>query len=374
MITLIIAAYNEEKYLNRTLRSLESQEDKNFDIILVDNASVDKTLEIMSQYAKDSVLTVTIISESKIGKLNALKTAIQYAKNNTSEILAFSDADALFSKTWSKKVNKSIQNNPDKDFGFSNEIFNKQELKNFPNFISAMDQFTKWRDLMRTKVGGYMIMNNCWVKTKSFDQAGGFDDSWTQSEDTLLTLKLISHGYKGVYFKAPVIVSSRRLLDKNNMGKWCLEESYREFVNIGNGSTWKPIRELSHTKHQDISRSLLNNTVNIKSMRIMRRLLILSFFEKNTDNEIRGNLKKFFRNTIIESDINMWLNGLSFLEQKFSHLPEIKERYEAFNQYLKEEQPDIIEKGGKIIRLLFETKIISNNNSQIKDHFFPNYE
>ncbi len=52
MISVIIAAYNVENYIERCVRSVLGQENQDFEIILVDDGSVDKTAEICDTFAK----------------------------------------------------------------------------------------------------------------------------------------------------------------------------------------------------------------------------------------------------------------------------------------------------------------------------------
>ena len=50
MISIIIPAYNAEKYIKETLDSIIAQDYKDFEIILVDDGSTDNTASIMQDY------------------------------------------------------------------------------------------------------------------------------------------------------------------------------------------------------------------------------------------------------------------------------------------------------------------------------------
>ena len=47
LLTIVIPVYNVEKYLNRCLESILIQEWKNYDIILVDDGSTDRSPQII---------------------------------------------------------------------------------------------------------------------------------------------------------------------------------------------------------------------------------------------------------------------------------------------------------------------------------------
>ena len=90
-ISIIIPTLNEEKFLPKLLDSLAGQQDKDFEVIVVDGASGDKTVEVAQSYIK-KVPHLTIIQAEKPG--------VSYQKNlgasrATGEWLLFVDADVI---------------------------------------------------------------------------------------------------------------------------------------------------------------------------------------------------------------------------------------------------------------------------------------
>ena len=51
-ISLIVPVYNVEKYLNRCVDSILSQDFTDFEILLIDDGSMDKSGKICDEYAK----------------------------------------------------------------------------------------------------------------------------------------------------------------------------------------------------------------------------------------------------------------------------------------------------------------------------------
>ena len=62
-VTVTIPVYNGEKYIGKTLDSLISQSYDNYEIIVVDNASSDKTAELVQKYSQVKL----IINDTNIG-------------------------------------------------------------------------------------------------------------------------------------------------------------------------------------------------------------------------------------------------------------------------------------------------------------------
>ena len=62
-VSVIISAYNAEKYLSQTLESVLNQTYSNLEIIVVNDGSTDNTLAVANQYIDSGV---KIISQVKI--------------------------------------------------------------------------------------------------------------------------------------------------------------------------------------------------------------------------------------------------------------------------------------------------------------------
>ena len=92
-ISVIIPAYNAEKYLTETLDSVVSQtmSDSDYEIIIVNDGSSDHTADILQQYKK-SHSNITIINQENGGPASARNTGLSAAKG---EYIYFFDADDL---------------------------------------------------------------------------------------------------------------------------------------------------------------------------------------------------------------------------------------------------------------------------------------
>lgn len=90
MLTVIVTAYNEEKYIFECLKSLENQTFKGFEVILVNDGSTDRTLEICETFQKQSDLKLKIITQENRGVAEARNNALKYI--NT-KYLKFLDGD-----------------------------------------------------------------------------------------------------------------------------------------------------------------------------------------------------------------------------------------------------------------------------------------
>lgn len=90
LVSVIIIAYNIEQYIEKCLDSVLNQTYTNLEIMVVDDASTDKTRQICDEYVgKDSRVKVIHLSKNE-GAANARNLAIE---NTNGEYLTFIDGD-----------------------------------------------------------------------------------------------------------------------------------------------------------------------------------------------------------------------------------------------------------------------------------------
>ena len=95
-ISVIIPAYNEEKYIEECIQSILLQSVHPDEIIVVDNNSTDSTRAILKRYQQ-----VRVVSEPKQGMIYARNAGFEAA---TSTIIARCDADTHVPKNWVKRI------------------------------------------------------------------------------------------------------------------------------------------------------------------------------------------------------------------------------------------------------------------------------
>lgn len=94
-ISVIIPAYNAEKFILECLESVESQTYKNTEVIVVDDGSVDGTYNVVSEYAKAHE-NVVLVHQENGGVCAARNKGLDLA---TGEYVTFVDADDYLVKT-----------------------------------------------------------------------------------------------------------------------------------------------------------------------------------------------------------------------------------------------------------------------------------
>ncbi len=104
-ISLVIPAYNEEKYIGVCLDYvMKNAKGRFYEIIVVDNNSTDRTKEIAAGYPG-----VKVVSELKKGVTKARQRGVEEA---TGDLIAFIDADTQMRPEWVDVILKEFGKNP----------------------------------------------------------------------------------------------------------------------------------------------------------------------------------------------------------------------------------------------------------------------
>ncbi|BAZ13311.1 family 2 glycosyl transferase [Calothrix sp. NIES-4071] len=115
--SIIIPVYNAEKYIADTVQSALNQTYKNFEILIIDDASPDRSIEICQQFTDPRI---KIIRQQNRGLAGARNTGIRNAQG---EYLAFLDADDLWLPEKLEKHVEHLENAPNVGVSFSRSAF-----------------------------------------------------------------------------------------------------------------------------------------------------------------------------------------------------------------------------------------------------------
>lgn len=203
LVSIVIPAFNEEKYIENTLFSLLESEQKtniDYEVILVDNNSTDKTVKLAQKFKRG--MNLRIIKEEKQGRGPARARGCREAKG---DILLSADSDTTFYSGWVEDMTSSLKGDV---VGVTSpsRIVDCSPLTNIIfNFFQPISMHT-----YRIFAGHYWLSGYSSGVLKSvYNQAGGFNASLHAEEDLELALRVAKFG-KIKLTKRAVTFSGRR--------------------------------------------------------------------------------------------------------------------------------------------------------------------
>lgn len=113
LVSVITPSYNSSRYIGEAIQSVLAQTYTNWEMIIVDDCSVDHSLEIIHGFVqKDSRIKV-LSTETNMGAAAARNKAIEHAKGR---YIAFLDSDDQW---FPEKLEKQLRFMQDNDYSFS---------------------------------------------------------------------------------------------------------------------------------------------------------------------------------------------------------------------------------------------------------------
>lgn len=194
-VSIVIAAYNEEKVITKTIKSILQCDYKNIEIIAVDDGSKDNTSGIIrKEFSSDD--RVRLIVKENGGKSSAVNRGFKEAKG---DIIVALDADTIIAKD---AVSLLIRHFSDKNIAAVSgnvKVGNVHNLLTLWQHVEYVTGFNLERRAFAelnciTVVPGAI---GAWRK-QAVEKLGYFKDD-TLAEDTDITLSLLEKGYKIAY-------------------------------------------------------------------------------------------------------------------------------------------------------------------------------
>lgn len=102
LVSVIMPAYNAERYIKESIASVLNQTYQNFELIIVNDCSADKTLEIVESIVEKDKRVVLLNNTTNLGCADSRNRALQVAKG---KYIAFCDSDDIWEK---EKIQKQL--------------------------------------------------------------------------------------------------------------------------------------------------------------------------------------------------------------------------------------------------------------------------
>lgn len=217
-VSVIIPLYNKERSIARAIRSVCTQTFCDFELIVIDDGSTDRSADLARQYDDNRV---RVISQANAGPGAARNAGIRAAKG---EVLAFLDADDEWLPDFLKHSVAILDRYPEVASVTSGYIEMMVESKSMPSFfgvrpgLSRISQNTPADEVV--SMLAFMSPCSTVMRASIARQYGGFFDSdrCIYAEDSHLMLKILFN--ETVLFnKAPLVIYHRDASELTDFSK-----------------------------------------------------------------------------------------------------------------------------------------------------------
>lgn len=187
-LSYIVPAYNVSKYIGECIDSLEEQNYSNYEIIIINDGSVDGTKEICEEYCK-KYSNIKLINQNNRGVSYSRNLGIQEAKG---EYIWFVDSDDKIERNILGGMEKCFNKNAD----FIIMGFYKMYKIKLKKFINDWEKISveniEDNLILNDKIGGY-ICNKIYKREILRDNDLKFDEKKTYCEDLSFNITYIKY-------------------------------------------------------------------------------------------------------------------------------------------------------------------------------------
>lgn len=182
-VSVVVLNYNGEKFVECCLRSLDNQTLLNFELLLVDNGSVDNSLSVMRSFcARTKIQKCMIIANPEnlgycLGNNNAIR-------RTSSEYIVLLNSDTCVSSDWLEKLVRSAEIDEQIGICQSKLLYENMAINSTGNlcdiygFTWGRGRFERDTSRYDTDARGFFYASGAslLIKRTCISQVGGFDE------------------------------------------------------------------------------------------------------------------------------------------------------------------------------------------------------
>ena len=183
LVSILMTAYNREKYIAEAIESVLASTYKNFELIIVDDGSTDTTVQIIQQYQTKNAHIKLFVNPQNLGDYPNRNLAVSYAKG---AYFIFVDSDDKTYQDSFEYLIKSMLASPEADVGMlcrdqtlCDIVLNSKDSINYHFFKNQV---------LFIGPGGTII------KTHFFNTVGKYPTQYGPANDMYFNLKAASLG------------------------------------------------------------------------------------------------------------------------------------------------------------------------------------
>jgi glycosyltransferase involved in cell wall biosynthesis len=197
--TVVTKAYNEEALVGDAIRSALAQTREDFELIVVDDGSTDRTADVVRGFESDS--RVRLVSQPNRGVGAAMNTGIAAGQ---APYVALLDADDLWMPTYLELMGAALDADEDAGVGYTDAWWlDDASGRFFKRTISERlgapaDPPQDPGEFLKALMHANWMFGLTTMRRSALERVGGVDESLLGAEDYELWIRMLASGYRAV--------------------------------------------------------------------------------------------------------------------------------------------------------------------------------
>lgn len=195
--SIIIPLYNAEKYIAETIQSVLNQTYQNWELIIIDDGSIDFSSKIVTNFLNDNRISFHYQKNSGVSSARNNGFTKAYGK-----YITFLDADDIWLKdNLEEKISYLKNNAVDVVYSRYDTINEKSEST---SKILNKAIFPNLKDVLLLKGNYSTAPSGLVIKSEVLHKIGGFDANLSNNADQDLWIRILANNYKIVLIEKPL--------------------------------------------------------------------------------------------------------------------------------------------------------------------------
>jgi glycosyltransferase involved in cell wall biosynthesis len=228
-LSVLMSVYNADRYITRAIASILSQTFKDFEFIIIDDGSTDKSLSILAKHAREDE-RIRIVCRHNTGLAKALNEALRLAKG---EFIARMDADDIAMPERFERQIQYLENHPN-CFALGCGVL-KIDVDGDPiNLMHLSQSHEEIETRLLKGDGGALSHPAAMMRRNAVLEVSGYREKFKMTEDLDLFLRLAQKGQLANlpdtllhYRLHPKSVNFTKYNEQTQEVKLVLEEAYK---------------------------------------------------------------------------------------------------------------------------------------------------
>lgn len=277
--SIIIPVYNAEKTIKKCLESIKVSEYEDYEVIIIDDGSIDNSASIISEYTMNDN-RFRMISQENSGPSLARNKGL---KLSTGEIITFVDSDDYVRNDYLEMLSKAFEENK-ADVVFFDFHCVRQDGTELSTYHLPDIQENYYENLV--SLSKACMFGYTWIKAFRKEIAHGtyFDTDLSLFEDEIFTCKILERPVNIFYLREPIYYYVR-------MDGTLIQRTHKEYCQLCDRvfSAWKHLLKMDPNRKNNLENRANALTEICKFYGLERKVNPITFYREMSDSEFLRN-------------------------------------------------------------------------------------
>lgn len=196
LLSVTVTNYNYARFLSRNIESILGQTFRDFELIIIDNASTDESASVIAGFAQRDDRVRVVVHEENRGILASLRETCDLARGRY-RVHVDADDWIISPNAFQRQVDL-LEANPDMTFAYSSmTLYGSDDRKAFAAHPYPRSVVLPGEQAIEAMLGFSITHSGMMIRLDSYRAAGGYPSGFIMCLDVMLAVRLAEQGDVG---------------------------------------------------------------------------------------------------------------------------------------------------------------------------------